>query len=49
MNKFVVGLVFMMVLLAAWASCTTHSYFYNGKMVYCTTCCVNNNCQTTCI
>jgi hypothetical protein len=32
---------------AAWA-CTTNTYFINGKMVVCTTCCFGNNCTTNC-
>jgi hypothetical protein len=32
-----------------WASCTTHTYFINGKSVMCTVCCFGNNCTTTCI
>ena len=34
---------------AAYASCTTHSYFINGKTVMCTTCCFNGNCTTSCL
>jgi hypothetical protein len=33
---------------AAYASCTTHTYFVNGKTVICTTCCYGNNCNTNC-
>lgn len=34
----------------AYAGCTTHSYFYNGRAVMCTTCCdsYGNNCSTFC-
>jgi hypothetical protein len=32
-----------------WASCSTHTYFVNGKTVMCTVCCIGNNCTTTCI
>lgn len=31
----------------AWA-CTTHTYFLNGRMVTCTTCCSFGNCTTNC-
>jgi hypothetical protein len=41
------------LLLAAWtlpaeASCVTHSYFFNGRMILCTTCCYGTVCNTTC-
>ena len=32
----------------AYASCSTHTYFINGKMVSCTTCCYGGNCSTNC-
>jgi len=32
----------------AFASCTTHTYFINGKMITCTTCCFGSNCTTNC-
>lgn len=32
----------------AWASCTSHTYFMNGKYVTCTTCCYGGNCTTSC-
>ncbi len=33
----------------AYASCSTHTYFVNGKMTTCTTCCNGGNCTTSCI
>jgi hypothetical protein len=34
---------------AAYASCTTHTYFLqNGKIVTCTTCCNGGHCTTNC-
>lgn len=33
----------------ALASCTQHTYFLNGRMIMCQTCCYfGNNCTTTC-
>jgi hypothetical protein len=34
----------------AYAGCSSHSYSYNGRYVYCTTCCDSNgnNCNTFC-
>ena len=31
-----------------WAACSTHTYYANGRMVTCTTCCYGNNCTTNC-
>ncbi len=31
-----------------WASCSTHSYYYDGRYVTCTTCCYGSSCQTNC-
>lgn len=31
----------------AWA-CSTHTYFVNGRMVTCTTCCTGGHCTTNC-
>jgi hypothetical protein len=32
----------------AYASCSTHTYFVNGKIVTCTTCCNGPHCTTNC-
>ena len=42
---FAVGLLLSGVAVAA---CATHTYFQNGRIVTCTTCCYGNNCTTTC-
>ena len=34
--------------LVAWAACSTHTYFVNGKVIICTTCCYSGNCNTNC-
>lgn len=34
---------------AAYATCTSHTYFVNGKMTICTTCCTGGHCTTSCI
>jgi hypothetical protein len=31
-----------------YAACSTHTYTVNGKMMTCTTCCYNGNCNTNC-
>jgi hypothetical protein len=33
----------------AWASCTTHTYFLEGRIIVCTQCCFGTACTTTCI
>lgn len=33
----------------AWASCTTHSYVVDGRIMMCSTCCTFTHCTTTCI
>jgi hypothetical protein len=42
---FVAG---MLISGAAVAACTMHTYFVNGRMVMCQTCCWAGNCTTTC-
>lgn len=52
---FAVGLIaaIIMVLLmtkevCAQGACVTNTYFVDGKMVVCQTCCNGNNCNTVC-
>ena len=35
--------------LAAAMTCTTHTYYVDGRYVMCQTCCTNGMCQTTCL
>ena len=50
MKKFVIGCAFLAASAAAYAACSTHTYFVNGRMVTCTTCCFGGgNCTTNCI
>jgi hypothetical protein len=48
MKKVLLAVALFMVAGAAYAACTTHTYFVNGKMVMCQTCCYGTNCTTTC-
>jgi hypothetical protein len=48
MKKVLLGLFFAGVASVAYAQCTTSTVTYGGKMVTCTTCCYNGNCNTTC-
>lgn len=46
--KYVLALVLTLIAGAAYAACTTHTYFVNGKVVMCTTCCNGGHCTTNC-
>ncbi len=48
MKKLIAGVLLSVVATVAYANCTTHSYFINGKYVTCTTCCYGGNCNTNC-
>lgn len=48
MKKAIIGLSLAAAASLAWASCSTHTYFANGKTIICTTCCTGNNCTTNC-
>lgn len=47
--RYAIALALALFATAAWANCTTHTYFINGQYVVCTTCCYGNNCNTTCM
>ena len=46
--KAIIAGVLMVISLSVYAACTTHTYFVNGRMVTCTTCCVGGYCNTNC-
>ena len=49
MKKIIAAVIAATVATAAYAACTTHTYFVNGKYVTCTTCCDSfGNCNTNC-
>lgn len=48
-KKIVLAIALATAATAAYASCTTHTYMLNGKLVTCTTCCYYGNCNTTCV
>jgi hypothetical protein len=48
MKKFLAAISIALVTTGAWASCSTHTYTMNGRMVTCTTCCYFGNCTTNC-
>jgi hypothetical protein len=48
MKKVLAAIALTTAATAVWASCTTHTYIMNGRMVTCTTCCYGSNCSTNC-
>ena len=52
MQRLIVTLTLLVTLalgvVPAWAACTTHTYYSNGRTKTCTTCCYGGNCTTTC-
>lgn len=48
MKRFLLAASLALTATAAYATCTTHTIFQGGRMVTCSTCCVGNNCTTTC-
>lgn len=48
MKKAIVAICLAATSAAVWATCTSHTYFVNGKTVICNTCCYGSNCTTTC-
>ena len=48
MKKVLAGLMIALITTGAWAACTTHTIFSNGRTVMCTTCCYGANCTTNC-
>lgn len=46
--KAIIFAVGLMLSGVAVAQCVTNTYFHNGRMVICTTCCYGSNCTTTC-
>ena len=49
MKKFIVGSLLCLAATAAYATCTSHTYFIGTKIVTCTTCCDTlGNCNTRC-
>lgn len=48
MKKFFALVATAVFATSVYAACSTHTYFVNGKMVVCTTCCTGSSCNTTC-
>jgi hypothetical protein len=49
MKKILAAVLGLGIATAAYANCTTHTLTTaSGKMIVCTTCCYNGNCNTTC-
>ncbi len=37
-----------LITTGAWAQCSSHTIFANGRTIICTTCCYGGNCTTNC-
>lgn len=51
MRKILIAFAAMAGVMApvvAFAQCTTHTYYVNGKYTTCTTCCYGSQCNTNC-
>lgn len=48
MKRFLVAAALALTATAAYAACTTHTFWQNGRYTTCQTCCLGNNCTTTC-
>jgi hypothetical protein len=48
MKKALIGAWLAVTASMVWATCTTNTVTYNGRIVTCTTCCFNGNCTTNC-
>lgn len=52
MKRLLATLAFVLVLgasvLPSAAACSTHTYFVDGRIVICSTCCTGSSCTTTC-
>lgn len=48
MKKIIAFISAALLATAAYAACTTHTYYVNGKVIICTTCCYSGNCNTNC-
>jgi len=48
MKKVFAVIAATLVATSVYAACSTHTYFVNGRVVTCTTCCYGTNCTTNC-
>lgn len=47
--KYIIAIWAIASASMAYAGCSSYSYQYNGRFVYCTTCCdTTGNCNTYC-
>jgi hypothetical protein len=49
MKRFLVATALALTATAAYATCTTHTIFQNGRITVCQVCCYGGHCTTTCI
>lgn len=48
MKKLIIAVTLLTVSISAYAACSTHQFWVNGRLTICTTCCNNGNCTTNC-
>ena len=53
MKRIIAALAITTALLAfnstaAFASCSQHTIYQDGRIIICSTCCFGSNCNTTC-
>lgn len=48
LSLLVLAVVLCTQVTPALASCTQHTYFLNGRIIMCQTCCFGSVCQTSC-
>ena len=48
LKRIFAGLGIALITTGAWAQCSTHTIWSNGRSVTCTTCCYYGNCTTNC-
>ena len=46
--KTLIFVVLSLIATAVYAACQTNTFFYEGKVVVCTTCCSMSGCNTVC-
>lgn len=48
MKRLIAAILLATAATSAYASCVTHTFIINGRVVTCSTCCFSGNCTTSC-
>lgn len=49
MKRLLITIIALLTATAAWAACSTRTYFVNGRVIVCSVCCdQNRNCSEVC-